>query len=158
PVEATSELYHLLSKRLRARVAERITLPIDASERDILQETLTIESKVERQTEKRLVEELIAAGGHHPVTLGLETTLVALCEGRIWRLIYSSGFTARGGLCSNCGMLFGRSDGSCDYCGAAIKPVDDLIERTVGYVLHNDGKVEQVAGDAAIRLQQAGSI
>jgi len=55
-------------------------------------------------------------------------------------------------------MLFARTDGSCDYCGAAIKPIDDLLEQMLERVLDQDGKIEEVEGDAATRLQQVGNI
>jgi peptide chain release factor subunit 1 len=157
-IEATSELSYLLSKRARARVVGRIALPIEASEHEVLEETLKIERQVEREAENRLVAELIAADGHHPVRHGLERTLLALGEGRIWRLIYASGFSSRGGQCSNCAMLFAKTEGSCDYCGGAIGPVNDLVERMVERVLESDGKVEEVEGEAANRLQQIGGI
>jgi peptide chain release factor subunit 1 len=158
PVEATSELQHLLSKRLRSRVIERVSLPIRATKQEVLEEALRVELQVEREMDKQIVEELIAGDAHHPSALGLEPTVRALCEERIWRLVYADGFNARGGKCVNCGMLFSRTDGSCDYCGAEIKPVDDLLERMVESVLDQNGIVEEVAGDAAIRLQQVGSI
>jgi peptide chain release factor subunit 1 len=158
PVEATAELHHLLSKRVCGRVVERFSLPIKASEHEILEATLRIERQAERQEEKQIVEELVAGNGRHAVTLGVEPTVRALCENRIWRLVYTEGLRLRGGQCANCGNLFDRSDGICDYCGAALKPVDDLLERMVERVLEQDGKVEQVAADAAIRLQQAGGV
>jgi peptide chain release factor subunit 1 len=158
PVEATSELQHLLSKRLRSRVIERVSLPIRATKGEVLEEALRVERQVEREMEKQIVEELIIGDAHHPSALGLERTVRALCEERIWRLVYAAGFNARGGKCTNCGMLFSRTDGSCDYCGAQVKPVDDLLERMVEGVLDQNSKVEEVAGDAAIRLQQVGSI
>jgi peptide chain release factor subunit 1 len=158
PVEATGELQHLLSKRVRGRVVERLSLPIKASAHEVLEEALRVERQVERQIEKQIVEELIAADGHHPVILGLERTARALCEQRVWRLIYANGFSPSGGQCANCSMLFARTDGFCDYCGAAIKPVDDLLERMVERVLEQGGKVEEVENDAAIRLQQTGGI
>src|SRR3954466_8798959 len=68
PVEATSELYHLLPKRLWRMAVARITLPIDASESLMVQRTLTIERQVEREMEKRMVEDLLAKDTHHPVT------------------------------------------------------------------------------------------
>ena len=158
PVEATSELYHLLSKRVHGRVVGRFALPVEANEREVLEETLKIEQQVEREAEKRLVEELIAADGHHPITHGLESTIRALGEGRIWRLVYASGFSASGGQCPNCAMMFVRTEEPCDYCGAAIAPVADLVERIVERVLESEGKVEKVADEAAIRLQHIGGI
>lgn len=159
PVEAASELQQLLSKRLRTRVVERLSLPVKANEGEVLDEVLRVERRVERQIEQQIVEELIAGGdGHHPFTHGLERTVRALCEKRIWRLVYAGGFSPRGGQCTNCGMLFARTEGSCDYCGAAIKPIDDLLEQMLERVLDQDGKIEEVEGDAAIRLQQVGNI
>ena len=113
---------------------------------------------MERHFEQRLVEELLTADNPNHVTLGLESTVFALDEGRIWRLVYASGFRARGGQCSHCAMLFDRTDGVCEYCGAAIKTVGDLVERMAEGVLECDGKIEEVEGEAAMRLQQAGSI
>jgi peptide chain release factor subunit 1 len=159
PVEATAELQRLLPKRVRSRVVERLSLPVKASEREVLDEALRVEQQVEREMEKQIVEELITGGdGHHPFTHGLEPTLRAVCEQRVWRFIYADGFNPSGGQCVNCGMLFARTGGSCDYCGGAIKPVDDLLERIIERLVEQDAEIEAVAGDAANRLQQVGGI
>jgi peptide chain release factor subunit 1 len=158
PVEATGELQHLLSKGARARVVQRLPLPVKASTHEVLEASLRVEAQVERQMEMETVEQLIDANGHHPVMLGLDDTLRALAEERIWRVYYADGFRLQGGQCVNCRMLYARTDGSCDYCGAAITPVDDLLERMVERVMEQDGKIAGVAGEAASRLQQAGGI
>ena len=158
PVEAAGKLQHLLSKRVSARVAGRLSLPIKASASQVLDAALTVERQVEREMEKKLVDELIAADGHHPVAHGIEPTVRAVCEERVWELAYADGFSAGGGQCANCGMLFARGQGSCDYCGGPLRPVDDLLERMTERVLEQDGKVEEVEGDAARRLQQVGGI
>jgi hypothetical protein len=151
-------LQHLLSKRVRARVVGQLALPVKASTHQVLEETLRVEQQVERQMEKQVVEQLIAGDAHHPSMLGLDATLRALAEERIWKLIYADGFSPKGGQCVNCGMLYAGVRNSCDYCGAEIKPVDDLLERMVEWVLEQDGRIAEVAGDAAIRLQQVGSV
>jgi peptide chain release factor subunit 1 len=159
PVEATAELQHLLHKRVRRRVVERLSLPVKASEREVLEEALRVEQQVEREMEKQIVEELITGGdGHHPFTHGLEPTLRAVCEQRVWRLVYADGFNSSGGQCATCRILFARTDGSCDYCGGVIKPVDDMLERIIERLLEQDAKIEAVAGGAAVRLQQVGGI
>jgi peptide chain release factor subunit 1 len=159
PAEATAELQRLLPKRLRSRVVERLSLTAQASEREVLEEALRVEQQVERQLEEQIVQELITGGdGHHPFTHGLEPTLRAVCEQRVWRLIYADGFNPAGGQCANCAMLFARTDGACDYCGAGIKPVDDLLERIMERLVRQDAKIESVGGAAANRLQQVGSI
>jgi peptide chain release factor subunit 1 len=158
PVEATSALQPLFSKRVRRRVVERLSLPIKASSAEVLDAALRVEREVERQIEKQMVEELIIGDAHHPSALGLGPVVDALCQERVWRLTYAEAFRARGGRCVNCAMLFARTEGSCDYCGAAIKPVDDLLEQMIERVLEQDGKIEEVAGEAALRLCQAGGI
>ena len=55
-------------------------------------------------------------------------------------------------------MLFARTEGPCDYCGGAIKPVDDLLEQMIERAVEQDARVEEVAADAAQRLQQVGGI
>jgi peptide chain release factor subunit 1 len=158
PIEVTGALQQLLSKRVRSRVVERLSLPTKASVAEVLEAALRVERNVERQTEKQIVEELIIGDPHHPSAIGLEPTVDAVCQERVWRLIYADGFHPRGGRCVNCAMLFARTDGSCDYCGAAIKPVDDLLEQMIERVLEQDGKIEEVTGAAALRLGQAGSV
>ena len=158
PVEATGEFQQVLSKRARSRVVDRLSLPVKVSAHEVLQAALEVEERVERQMEMPIVEELIIGAAHHPSALGLEATVRALSEERVWRLIYAQDFRASGGRCSNCGMLFARGEGPCDYCGAPIKAIDDLLEPMVERVLDQDGKVEKVAGDAAARLHQAGGI
>ena len=37
-------------------------------------------------------------------------------------------------------------------------PVNELLERMLERVLEQDGKIEEVEGDAAIRLRQIGNI
>ena len=158
PVEATSELYHLLSKRSRNRVVRKIALPVTSNLRDVLEETLQIEREVERQAENRIVDELLDGNPPHIVAHGLEKTLLALAEKRVWRMVYGDGFGRPGGRCANCGMLFARASGACDYCGGAVQPVDDLLERMAERVLESDGHVEEVESEAAARLQKIGGV
>jgi len=159
PVAAASELYHLLPKRLRSRVVGELPLPVEAGERQVLEATLRFEQGAERAAEIKLVEELIVAAAKQArAATGLESTLNSLQQGRVWRLIYAARFAPRGGQCAHCGMLFGDGRGSCGYCGAAVRPVEDLIERTIERVTEAGGRTEQVRGAAAVRLRAAGGI
>jgi peptide subunit release factor 1 (eRF1) len=159
PVEATTELYGLLSKRLRARVARRLSLPVEASEQRVLEETLKVEEEIARGREAQLVEELItAASKRERAVLGIDATLLALQEGRIWQLIYADGFAPHGGECTGCGTLVAEEQDACAYCGAKARAVADLIERAAERVFDLGGKVEDVRGPAAARLQEAGSV
>jgi peptide subunit release factor 1 (eRF1) len=158
-VEAAGELLHLLSKRVRGRLVDRLSLPVTANATQVLEGALRIGERLERQTEEQIVEDLIAGNArHHPFTLGLERTVSALCEQRIWRMIYAQDFTPPGGRCANCEMLFATCNGHCEYCGASIVPTEDLVERMVERALEQDSLLEEVTGSAAARLREAGGI
>jgi peptide subunit release factor 1 (eRF1) len=89
---------------------------------------------------------------------GLDDTLLALQEWRVWQLIYADGFASRGAQCTNCGALLAQETNSCGYCGEAVRVVDDLIELAAARVMEMQGKVELVRGPAAMRLKEAGGV
>jgi peptide subunit release factor 1 (eRF1) len=158
-VEATSELHGLLPKALRARVVRKIALPVQANSAVVLEETMKIEEEIERQREVDLVEQLItAANKRQNAMLGLEETLLALQEWRVWQLVYTEGFNVQGSQCTNCQGLLATQNKPCDYCGRPVRAVNDLIQLATERVFNLEGKVEQVRGPAAARLKEVGSI
>ena len=158
-VEATSQLYGLLAKPLRTRVTGKVSLPVETSEARVLEETLKIEAEVERKRETELVEELITvANKREKAVLGVDETLLALQERRIWQLLYADGLTARGSQCTKCEALLAKESEPCPYCGGSVRAVDDLIALAAAEVLQVQGKVEQVRGVAAERLKEVGSV
>ncbi len=159
PVEATNELFGLLSEALRARVVSRVALPVKANTEQVLGETLKIEAEVERQREVDLVESLIrAARKKEKAVLGLEETLLALHEMRLWQLVFSESFDAKAGQCTNCQSLLPSDVGPCVYCGRLVRAINDLIQIAVDRVMDLDGKVEHVRGPAAARLNEVGGL
>jgi peptide subunit release factor 1 (eRF1) len=159
PAETTSALHRLIPKRLRSRVVASIPMPVEANQQHVLEVTLKIEEQAERAFEIRLVEELLtSAAKQNEAVTGLELTLSALRESRIWRLVYGEGPAPRGSQCTSCGVLYAEERHACGYCNAAVRPVDDLLERMVECVLEAGGKTEQVRGDAAARLREAGRV
>jgi peptide subunit release factor 1 (eRF1) len=158
-VEATTEVYRHLSKGLRAKVIGTLALAMDSSERQILAETLKLMKTAERTGEIEIVEHLIeAAEKQEQATIGLEQTIAAVQAGRVRQLVYAEGWVASGSRCSNCSSLMVNGDPICGYCGAPLHVVDDLLGRTARRVAAMGGVVEQVRGDAATRLQEAGGI
>lgn len=159
PVEATSELHRLLPKRLRSRVIGAISMPVDAREKDVLRATLQLGQEVERAEELKLVQELIAAAARgERAVIGLEATVAAVQEGRVWKLIYAEGFTARGGECTQCSSLIPEERRTCPYCGGTVRPLEHFVERVVERVVEMEGRIEQVRGRAAERLSEVGHI
>src|SRR6185312_7062690 len=90
--------------------------------------------------------------------LGLEDILLALQEWRVWQFVFSEGFKTRGGQCTNCQALLPRDDGSCNYCEGRVRPIDDLVQLAAERVINLDGKIEEVRGAAAERLNEVGGV
>jgi peptide chain release factor subunit 1 len=106
PVEATSQLRQLLPKPWQSRVVASLDLPVESTQQTVLAATRRIAEEAERDGEVTLVEELIsdAARAEQRAVTGLDATLRALRQGRIWRLVYADGFAVSGGRCANCAM------------------------------------------------------
>ena len=106
-----------------------------------------------------MVEQLITATmKKEKAVLGLEEALLALQEGRAWQLVYADSFNVRGGECKNCGALLMEEGEPCAYCGKDVFAVNDLIQLAAERMIDAEGKVEQVCGPAAQRLNEVGSI
>jgi peptide subunit release factor 1 (eRF1) len=157
--EVTSEFERILSKRLRTRVVDRMALPFTASADQVLKTTQNVIEQVERETERQLVDKVIqdAAAKHQAVT-GLEATLLALQEERIWRLFYVDGLQKTGGQCARCSALCTNNCRTCPYCGGSLSPVKDVIDAVAQRVVELGAKVEPVQGKAAQELASVGGI
>ena len=157
--EATSEFFRLLPKPLRRKVIASAPLSVNAPESQIIEEVLFIGRKAERAREVETVEVLITASakGNHGVT-GFGPTLSALNRKRVRDLVYSRGTEFRGGVCKACDAVFADDLMNCDFCGLPVKPDDDLIEAIIGKALAEGATIEQVRGDAAVKLNAVGGV
>jgi hypothetical protein len=156
---ATSELFRLLPKSLRARVVASATLSAAASECQILEEVLFIARKAEGKRDMDKAQMLVtaAAKGHNAVSR-LPDTLEALNEKRVRELIYAHGFMTQGGVCEKCHAVFPSGIANCGFCGLPLKPDNDLVETAIGMALAEGAAIEQFRGDAAEKLKSAGGI
>jgi peptide chain release factor subunit 1 len=158
-VEATNEVYRQLSKSLQGKVIGTIPLPLEASEQQVLGETLKLSTSSERTGEIEIVKHLIqAAQKQNQATIGLDNTIAAVQAGRVRQLVYAEGWTPSGSRCSNCSSLMLDGEDVCRYCEADLHAVKDLLARAARRVVAMGGAVEQVRGDAATHLREAGGI
>lgn len=124
PEEPVTELARLLPKRLRTRVVARIALPFTVSNDQLSKAMQDVVERVEREAERRLVEELVEdAGSHRRAVTGVDATLYAMQEGRVYRLIYVEGLRMTGWRCDRCHALCADTCQLCPYCGGG--PVPD---------------------------------
>jgi peptide chain release factor subunit 1 len=159
PHQLTSELGGILPKKLQSLVIRSIALPIDASEAEVLSETMRVEEEMERDTEERLVDRLItAASKDNQAALGLQPTLNAKRSKSILKLVYVQGLAAEGAECTNCGSLFAGTREACAFCGSPARHLEDVIGRLADMVLATGGDEDTVRGPAAERLTASGGI
>jgi len=154
--EVVSELKGFLSDRHRRSVVGTLNLPVDSGTALVLSESLTLLRKAEREAEEALVSDMLTqAAKGQPAVVGFTATLGALRDGRIRQIVYADDVRADAVECSACAKVFETGD-SCLYCAGATQPVSDVLESIVAAVFEAGGEVEQVRGEAARKLLEAG--
>ncbi|MCL6641247.1 MAG: host attachment protein [Candidatus Rokubacteria bacterium] len=157
PEEATSELRRLLPRPLARRLAAVIRAEMTASDREILDKTLAIEQRLEREAEERLVEQILdQAGPAGRAALGVAPTLEALSADAVQTLVVAPGEPTPVAECPACGRLEAGRVETCPACGAAMEPRHDLFHRAMQRAREQAARVEVVQGEAARRLVEAG--
>jgi len=157
PPEPLATLRHELPRSLRARLAGTLRLELFRDDNAVREAALEAVALCERETETRLVDELVDAAGTERVAIGIAETLAAVNEGRVQVLFVSEGPGLVGGVCRACGNL-AAGLGPCLACGSAVDPLADLDERATDRALAQGARVEVVSGDAADRLRAAGGL
>lgn len=129
--EAVDSLMKTLPAPLHAKVSGRLPVSVRVSDKELEESLRKLETQIEREKEKELVRYLMetAGAGNHGAALGLEAVLLWLHRGEIHRLVYSENFKAR-----------------------------DILEETALSVISGGGSLEEVKGDSARRLDEAGGI
>jgi peptide chain release factor subunit 1 len=157
PEDVTSELQPLLPYALARRVVAIVPIETYANEREVLEMTLEIEDRVEREAEDQLLQNLFeTAGAGGRATRGVAPTLEALWLGEVRTLVVADGAQGEGSECPNCGRLEPGDVATCPACGSAMRPVHDVIHRAMARTIEQAGRVEVVRGDAARRLLEVG--
>jgi hypothetical protein len=157
--EAVSELFRLMPKAFRGRVAGSAVMPGNASEQEVLESTLALARRAERIHELEKVDRLLTASAKaDKAVVTIPRTLQAFNEDRVRELVYAAGFSATGGVCDTCHVMFPSNDVNCEICGMPVKTADDLVENSVAAALAAGASVEQVRGPAAEKLRNAGGI
>jgi hypothetical protein len=154
PDEPATELRGILPRPLAERVADVVPAEVFATKDAILEKTLEVERRMERDYEIHLVETLLeTAGAGGRASCGVAPTLEALWLGEVRTLVVANGLRLSGSRCSNCGRLEAGLPDACPACGSPVQPADDIVHRAMGITLDQAGTVEVVRDEAARRLQ-----
>jgi len=154
PIEAVSELEKLLPDRIRQRIIGDLSLAVEATPKEVLAATMRVGHEFERAVELELVERLLtAAQKRQQAVVGLAATVQAVNEGRVMTLVYADGQHPAGSECTACHYLSGTPGERCPYCDGETAHIADLVEVLAVEVVRNGGRLEHIAGEAALRLE-----
>ena len=157
PVEATTAFVGELPKRLQQMIVGTISVSLDTDDERLTATLRSLRQQAEHEDEARAVESLItAAMKGDRATLGLDDTLAAIQEQRVYRLVIARDFRVEGKECSSCHVLTVGGQERCRFCGGEFEPAPDLINRASHRVLEQAGRVQMVSGAAADKLAGAG--
>jgi peptide chain release factor subunit 1 len=147
-----------LNDTSRARIVGRVAVSVTAPLAAVVDAVLEVEERAERAHEAALVAELRErAGAHHAAVIGLEPTLAALTQRRVWRLLVCEGFSVPGVQCRACGWTGARAS-NCPVCGIGTTAVDDVIELAVEEALAQGAHVEFCRGSELDHFGSVGAI
>jgi peptide subunit release factor 1 (eRF1) len=158
--EITTELRSVLPKRIQSHVIGTIDVATIATIEDIRSKAAPLAEKFERDTEVGIVRDLVTSAAKSArVVIGLVNTLYALNRRRIWQLVYADEFHSPGYECPKCAALFSIETISCSFCGSAVSPIEDVVERAVDHAVRRGVRVEVIRGEEAeSSLMNAGGI
>jgi len=159
-VEAVSELFRTLPKRLRARVTGTLSLSMADSTEHLIKTAQQAQFDAERRFELDGVGRLLeAAGAGRKGVTGLRETLASLGERRILSLYYAEDLQILGKECVDCKALFpADAEEKCAQCGGLLNTSNELLDLILIKALETGAQIEQVRRSAAEKLRTAGSI
>jgi peptide chain release factor subunit 1 len=143
-----------LPKAWQSLIMGTFPMSMTAGEGEILKQAMELGLKTEKQSEVKLVADLISADkkGTNAV-LGMTRTLTAINQGRIQTLVISEGYRQPAYRCKGCGFLTLTPGQSCDACGGAFEKVEDGVELALGLTMRSGGAVEVVHKDSALQAE-----
>jgi peptide chain release factor subunit 1 len=158
--EPLAELHHHLPKALRERLAGEMAVSLKDGADAILARVLAVEQATERRVEAERVAALFdAALGHGPGVLGLDGTLEAIVERRVWILVVEEDFRQAGFECPNCQYMVAIETARCPLCDTRLDPQLDIVERAVERaVVDQRATIEVLRGEARQALAAHGHI
>jgi len=164
--DVTAELQRLLPKVVLPRLVNRVRISASAKANEVFELSFPFIEKLEREQELALVEDLVTVAqktepGPKKAVLGLNATLDAVNQGRVHRMLYSSGVKLGGYRCPSCDVLLDQAppERKCPYCSKLLEGIEDMPWLASERVLTMGGRSEEIRGaEAHKQLNAAGKI
>lgn len=166
PEEVTAEMSRLLPRVVASRLVDRVRMAVTAKGSEVLQMAMPVIDRIGREQERALVNDLVTiAQKSNPTVekavLGVNAVMDALNQGRVHRLIYSSGLAMGGYQCAGCEVLLDHCppDCKCPYCSNQLEETEDLLWFATERVLTMGGRSEEIRdSEARGQLESRGGI
>lgn len=157
--KAIPEFEATLHPYLKERIVDRVFLDISLSPSEVLEKTLEIENRVEREYEKTLVKRLtdqIGSGGLG--VWGLSDTLFAISQGQAYILLVSEGFRTPGLVCRTCKYMAIDQE-NCPICGKGLLKVPDIIDEAICRAVAQNCQIRHILKNSDLeRLGDIGAL
>jgi len=127
-----AQLRDLLPRDLQDKVVGQISLDMTASPAQVWDRALEVTLAAQRQAEADLLDQVVTVahkGGAG--ALGLEDTLAAMQQGRVYQLLVDREFHTPGYQCSVCQAVVTQVLPSCPYCEGALRETADIVNLAV---------------------------
>ncbi len=152
--EVLAEFKRLLPKHLQERILESVRISVNARHNEILDTISPLIKERELAVEKALVEDLLEAaekGGEAKAILGINQTLNAVNEGRVYLFVYPEGKKIKGYKCDMCEVVLDHipRDNKCPYCEEPCNETGDVIWEAAEKVISMGGKTMEIVSKAA---------
>jgi peptide chain release factor subunit 1 len=155
-----AQLRDLLPRDLQDKVVGQISLDMTVSPAQVWERALDVTLAARRQAELDLLDQVVTVarkGGAG--SLGLEDTLAALQQGRVYQLLVDREFHQPGYQCSDCHSVVTQALAACPYCGGVLVETADVVNLAVQQaldaglkvsVLDHDPQMAEIGGMAAV--------
>jgi peptide chain release factor subunit 1 len=155
-----AQFRELLPRDLQDKVVGQMSLDMTSSPAQVWERAFDLTLAAQQQAELDLLEQLVTVarkGGAG--SLGLEDTLAAMQQGRVYQLLVDREFHQPGNQCSACQAVLAQMVATCPYCGGALVETADVVNLAVQQALDAGLKVSildhgpetvEMAGIAAV--------
>lgn len=132
-----------LPKTWQSLIVGTFPIGMTASHAEVMERAMEIGKQTEEEREGQLLQAVItgAAKKRGGIT-GLDSTLHAIHEGRVQRLLIAEGYREEGYRCSGCGFITAQPLEQCDFCNSQFEKIPDAVELAVRKVLRDGGEVD----------------
>jgi peptide subunit release factor 1 (eRF1) len=151
-VELRTAVIDFLPKMVQQRVGAEFSVEVHSPPATVAAAAEPGQRAIEEREEVATVQGLLDAGPARSAW-GVQTTLDALCLGRVMTLVAEDTFAKPGARCHNCDALLEQPAQRCPICDSeAVEVVEDVVELAIERALEEKSALEIVRSNAARQL------